>query len=80
MVRRLRPRPRSGFAPTYPKSRLAAFEAFDPIASGQQNSPCSYPDAARNTRTMVEEIMRFVVAALWGVTVVAVAVLGYLAY
>jgi hypothetical protein len=29
---------------------------------------------------MVEEIMRFVVAALWGVTVVAVAVLGYLAY
>jgi len=29
---------------------------------------------------MVEETMRFVVVALWGVTVVAVAVLGYLAY
>ena len=71
---------RACFAPIYPKSRPAAFEAFDPIASGQQNSPCSYPDAARNIRTMVEEIMRFVVAALWGVTVVAVAVLGYLAY
>ena len=29
---------------------------------------------------MVEEIMRFFVAGLWGVTVVAAAVLGYLAY
>lgn len=44
--------PRSGFAPTSPKSRPAVFEAFDPIASGQQNSPCSYPEVARNIRTM----------------------------
>ena len=29
---------------------------------------------------MVEDFMRFVVAALWGITVVTVAVFGYLAY
>ena len=29
---------------------------------------------------MVEDFMRFVLMALWGVTVVAVSVLGYLAY
>jgi hypothetical protein len=29
---------------------------------------------------MVEDFMRFVLTALWGVTVVAVSVLGYLAY
>jgi len=29
---------------------------------------------------MVEDYMRFVVIALWGATIVAVSVLGYLAY
>ena len=39
-----------------------------------------YPDPARKTRPMVEDYMRFVVTALWGVTVVTVSVLGYFAY
>lgn len=39
-----------------------------------------YPDPARKIRTMVEDYMRFVITALWGVTVVTVSVLGYLAY
>lgn len=56
------------------------FGAFGPIASGQQDPARPYPDRARSTQTMVEEFMRFVVAALWGVTVVTVAVFGYLAY
>ena len=29
---------------------------------------------------MVEDYMRFVVTALWGATIVAVSVIGYLAY
>ena len=63
-----------------PLSASDAFEAFDPIACGQQDPRRPYPGPARNIWTMVEDFMRFVLTALWGVTVVAVSVLGYLAY
>jgi len=52
------------------------------MALGVSRSP--YACGARTTRTMVEHFMRFSVTVgatvIWGAAVVAVAVLGYLAY